>query len=66
MESTPPKTEEPPKEEDPLLKVLVDKTKRNSRGVPTMNFIDDVEEWINKYTSEKLISYMDAQILKSN
>ena len=76
MESTPPKTEEPQKEEDPLLKVLVDKTKRNSRGVPTMNFIDDVEEWINKYTAEKLISYlnqylnkykyMDAQISKTN
>ena len=76
MESTEPKKEEPQKEEDPLLKVLVDKTKRNSRGVPTMNFIDDVEEWINKYTAEKLISYlnqylnkyryMNAQITKAN
>jgi len=64
------------KQEDPLLKVLVDKTKKNSRGVPTMNFIDNVEDWIDKFTSEKLISYinqylnkykfMEAQIAKSN
>ena len=64
------------KHEDPLLKVLVDKTKKNSRGVPTMNFIDNVEDWIDKFTSEKLISYinqylnkykfMEAQIVKSN
>ena len=63
-------------QEDPLLKVLVDKTKKNSRGVPTMNFIDNVEDWIDKFTSEKLISYinqylnkykfMEAQIVKSN
>ena len=64
------------KQEDPLLKVLVDKTKKNSRGVPTMNFIDNVEDWIDKFTSEKLLSYinqylnkykfMEAQIVKSN
>ena len=64
------------KQEDPLLKVLVDKTKKNSRGVPTMNFIDNVEDWIDKFTSEKLISYinqylnkykfMEAQIVKNN
>jgi prefoldin subunit 5 len=64
------------KHEDPLLKVLVDKTKKNSRGVPTMNFIDNVEDWIDKFTSEKLISYinqylnkykfMEAQIVKNN
>ena len=64
------------KNEDPLLKVLVDKTKKNSRGVPTMNFIDNVEDWIDKFTSEKLISYinqylnkykfMEAQIVKNN
>ena len=64
------------KQEDPLLKVLVDKKKKNSRGVPTMNFIDNVEDWIDKFTSEKLISYinqylnkykfMEAQIVKSN
>ena len=64
------------KHEDPLLKVLVDKTKKNSRGVPTMNFIDNVEDWIDKFTSDKLISYinqylnkykfMEAQIVKSN
>ena len=64
------------KKEDPLLKVLVDKTKKNSRGVPTMNFIENVEDWIDKYTSEKLLSYinqylnkykfMEAQIVKSN
>ena len=64
------------KQEDPLLKVLVDKTKKNSRGVPTMNFIDNVEDWIDKFTSDKLISYinqylnkykfMEAQIVKSN
>ena len=64
------------KQEDPLLKVLVDKTKKNSRGVPTMNFIENVDDWIDKYTSEKLLSYinqylnkykfMEAQIVKSN
>ena len=68
------KTEEKP--EDPLLKVLVDKTKKNSRGVPTMNFIDNVDDWIDKYTSDKLLNYinqylnkykfMEAQIVKSN
>ena len=64
------------KQEDPLLKVLVDKTKKNSRGVPTMNFIENVDDWIDKYTSKKLLSYinqylnkykfMEAQIVKSN
>ncbi len=64
------------KEEDPLLKVLIDKTKKNSRGVPAMNFIDNVEEWIDKFTSQRLISYinqyinkykfMEAQIVKRN
>ena len=64
------------KQEDPLLKVLVDKTKKNSRGVPKMNFIENVDDWIDKYTSEKLLSYinqylnkykfMEAQIVKSN
>ena len=75
--------EEPKKEiqaesqqEDPLLKVLVDKNKKNSRGVPTMNFIESVDDWIDKFTSEKLLSYinqylnkykfMEAQIVKSN
>ena len=63
-------------QEDPLLKVLVDKTKKNSRGVPTMNFIENVDDWIDKFTSEKLLSYinqylnkykfMEAQIVKSN
>ena len=62
--------------EDPLLKVLIDKTKKNSRGVPAMNFIDNVEDWIDKYTSQRLINYinqylnkykfMEAQIVKSN
>ena len=64
------------KQEDPLLKVLVDKTKTNSRGVPTMNFIENIEDWIDKFTSDKLLSYinqylnkykfMEAQIVKSN
>ena len=78
MESTEQKTETQPeaKQEDPLLKVLVDKTKKNSRGVPTMNFIDNVEDWIDKFTSDKLLNYinqylnkykfMEAQIVKSN
>ena len=67
---------QPEVKEDPLLKVLVDKTKKNSRGVPAMNFIDNVDDWIDKYTSQKLISYinqylnkykfMEAQIVKSN
>ena len=71
-----PDSQQESKQEDPLLKVLVDKTKKNSRGVPTMNFIDNVEDWIDKFTSEKLISYinqylnkykfMEAQIVKSN
>ena len=65
-----------PQQEDPLLKVLVDKTKKNSRGVPTMNFIESVDDWIDKFTAEKLLSYinqylnkykfMEAQIVKSN
>ena len=64
------------KEEDPLLKVLIDKTKKNSRGVPTMNFIEDIDDCIDKFTSPRLISYinqylnkykfMEAQIVKSN
>ena len=78
MESKEEKSEAQPeeKQEDPLLKVLVDKTKKNSRGVPTMNFIENIEEWIDKFTSEKLLSYinqylnkykfMEAQIVKSN
>ena len=71
-----PDSQQEAKQEDPLLKVLVDKTKKNSRGVPTMNFIDNVEDWIDKFTSDKLISYinqylnkykfMEAQIVKSN
>ena len=65
-----------PQQEDPLLKVLVEKNKKNSRGVPTMNFIESVDDWIDKFTSEKLLSYinqylnkykfMEAQIVKSN
>ena len=65
-----------PQQEDPLLKVLVDKNKKNSRGVPTMNFIESVDDLIDKFTSEKLLSYinqylnkykfMEAQIVKSN
>ena len=78
MESKEQKQEPQPeaKQEDPLLKVLVDKTKKNSRGVPTMNFIENVDDWIDKFTSEKLLSYinqylnkykfMEAQIVKSN
>ena len=78
MESKEQKQEPQPeaKQEDPLLKVLVDKTKKNSRGVPTMNFIENVDDWIDKFTSEKLFSYinqylnkykfMEAQIVKSN
>ena len=64
------------KQEDPLLKVLVDKTKTNSRGVPTMNFIENIDDWIDKFTSDRLLSYinqylnkykfMEAQIVKSN
>ena len=79
MESKEPKPEQPQPEsrpEDPLLKVLVDKTKKNSRSVPTINFIESVEDWIDKFTAEKLLSYinqylnkykfMEAQIVKSN
>ena len=59
-----------------LLKVLIDKTKKNSRGVPSMNFIDNVDDLIDKFTSSRLLSYinqylnkykfMEAQIVKSN
>ena len=55
MESKEPKPEQSQPEarpEDPLLKVLVDKTKKNSRGVPTMNFIESVEDWIDKFTEK--------------
>jgi len=75
-EQNPQKTEPEKKEEDPLLKVLIDKTKKNSRGVPAMNFIENIDEWIDKFTSSRLISYinqylnkykfMEAQIVKSN
>ena len=75
-EQNPPKTEPEVKEEDPLLKVLIDKTKKNSRGVPSMNFIDNVDDWIDKFSSSRLLSYinqylnkykfMEAQIVKSN
>jgi hypothetical protein len=51
-----------PQQEDPLLKVLVDKNKKNSRGVPTMNFIEKVEPLIDKFTSEKLISYLNQYL----
>ena len=71
-----PNTQQEVKEEDPLLKVLIDKTKKNSRGVPAMNFIENIDDWIDKFTSSKLISYinqyinkykfMEAQIVKSN
>ena len=71
-----PKPQQEVKEEDPLLKVLIDKTKKNSRGVPAMNFIENIDEWIDKFTSSRLISYinqylnkykfMEAQIVKSN
>ena len=44
--------------------VIVDKTKKNSRGVPTMNFIESVEDWIDKFTSEKLISYINQYLNK--
>ena len=71
-----PQPQQEVKEEDPLLKVLIDKTKKNSRGVPAMNFIENIDDWIDKFTSSKLISYinqyinkykfMEAQIVKSN
>ena len=71
-----PKPQQEIKEEDSLLKVLIDKTKKNSRGVPAMNFIENIDDWIDKFTSSKLISYinqyinkykfMEAQIVKSN
>ena len=66
MESNEPKKEvqQEALPEDPLLKVLVDKTKKNSRGVPTMNFIESVEDWIDKFTSEKLFSYINQYLNK--
>ena len=53
-----------PKEEDSLINELIDKTKKNTRGVPTMNFIEKVEPLIDKYTSEKLISYLNQYLNK--
>ena len=58
--------------DDRLIGQLIDKTKKNSRGVPTMVFIDNVDAWIDKFTAEKLVEdlnqylnkfkYMEAQI----
>ena len=58
--------------DDRLIPQLIDKTKKNSRGVPTMIFIDNVDTWIEKFTAEKLVEdlnqylnkfkYMEAQI----
>ena len=61
MESkeNPPQSQPEVKEEDPLLKVLIDKTKKNSRGVPSMNFIENVDDRIDKFTSTRLISYIN-------
>ena len=65
MESkdNPPQPKQEVKEEDPLLKDLIDKTKKNSRGVPAMNFIDNVDDWIDKFTSPRLISYIKSMNL---
>ena len=41
--------------DDKLIGQLIDKTKKNSRGVPTMVFIDNVDAWIDKCTAEKLV-----------
>ena len=75
-EQKPQNSQQETKEEDFLLKVLIDKSKKNSRGVPAMNFIDNIDDWIDKFTSQRLISYinqylnkykfMEAQIVKSN
>ena len=75
-EQKPQNSQQETKEEDSLLKVLIDKSKKNSRGVPAMNFIDNIDDWIDKFTSQRLISYinqylnkykfMEAQIVKSN
>ena len=48
-----------PKEEDSLIDELIDKTKKKTLGIPTMNFIEKVEPLIDKFTSEKLISYLN-------
>ena len=60
--------------EQRLIPQLIDKSKTNSRGVPTMIFVDNVDTWISKYTAERLVEdlnqylskfkYMEAQILK--
>lgn len=51
-------------QEDALVAALLDKTKRNTRGVPTMNFIDDIKEWTDKYTSDKLLLYLNQYLNK--
>ena len=51
-------------EDEKLLSQLVDKTKKNSRGVPTMNFIDNVDTWIDKFIAEKLITYINQYLNK--
>lgn len=60
--------------EDKLIPQLIDKTKKNSRNVPTMIFIDNIESWIDKFTVERLVEdlnqylnkfkYMEAQIVR--
>lgn len=62
--------------DDRLIPQLIDKTKKNTRGVPTMIFVDNVEAWIEKYTGERILEdlnsylnkfkYMEANILKHN
>lgn len=62
--------------EDKLISQLIDKNKKNTRGVPTMVFIDNVEAWIEKFTGERILEdlnsylnkykYMEANILKHN
>ena len=51
-----------------------DKDTSNSRKIPKINFLENVEEWVNKYTAEKLLEgynqylnkfrYMEGQISK--
>lgn len=62
--------------EDKLIPQLIDNTKKNTRNVPTMIFIENVNAMIDKYTAERLIEdlnvylnkfkYMEANIARNS
>ena len=57
-----------------MVAPLIDKNIKNSRNVPTLLFIDSVEDYVEKYGAELLLEelnqymnkfkYMEAQVIK--